>query len=359
MITFCQKRIVVFLLLVLAAVAIVACSQNQEIAKQTQEGQSKNGAPGTADNAGSPKNLTIMGGAATGAVSDYVMNALAKALEIDFPETNVRKMPGGTVQIAQAVNKGDVDVGFSTPTVSYNAFNGIKPFEEKLQNIRYLGTVAVPTDFSIVTRKNSNIKSFKDLAKKRIGLGSQTSITGTWARHAFEAIGVTFEDIKRNGGSVMFGEWSDQFRMLQDGQLDAVVSTVNHPSPLISEFIAATGGFKMVPIDKEVLDYVIKKNPGLIIGNIKAGTYEGQSDYVTLTTLLNFLVPKDMPDQVAYNITKALFKRENQEEVWKKTREDWKKLEFRENARLGVSIPLHPGAEKYYNEQSIKVKDSL
>ncbi|RYD05940.1 hypothetical protein N752_06760 [Desulforamulus aquiferis] len=58
------------------------------------------------------------------------------------------------------------------------------------------------------------------------------------------------------------------------------------------------------------------------------------------------VVTDKMDDQTAYDITKAIFT--NLESL--KAAHNVGKFISKESAKDGISIPMHPGAEKYFNE---------
>jgi len=83
---------------------------------------------------------------------------------------------------------------------------------------------------------------------------------------------------------------------------------------------------------------------------LPANTYKGQTAPVdTLAVMAVWATHDGLPEQTAYEVTKALF--ENTEtlgQVHPKGKEITLKT-----ALLSVSIPLHPGAERYYREKGL------
>ncbi len=64
------------------------------------------------------------------------------------------------------------------------------------------------------------------------------------------------------------------------------------------------------------------------------------------------VINKDVPDDVAYNMAKALW--ENHGE-FVKVKKIWNAVSL-ENALRGAAIPVHPGAQRYYDEKGVKKK---
>jgi uncharacterized protein len=81
---------------------------------------------------------------------------------------------------------------------------------------------------------------------------------------------------------------------------------------------------------------------------IPKGTYSGiNEDVITTGSLATLCVAAEMPDDLVYKITKALI--EKRDEV-AKVHEKGKTIALK-TAVNGFSIPIHPGASKYYKEK--------
>ncbi len=91
---------------------------------------------------------------------------------------------------------------------------------------------------------------------------------------------------------------------------------------------------------------------GMFIDVIPAGTYKAmRQDYKTFSVVTVLIVPASMPDNIAEGITAALW--DNLEE-FKKIGGFAKSIRF-DQALRGNTIPLHPGAAKYYRAKGLKI----
>ncbi|MGB3959768.1 MAG: TAXI family TRAP transporter solute-binding subunit, partial [bacterium] len=80
---------------------------------------------------------------------------------------------------------------------------------------------------------------------------------------------------------------------------------------------------------------------------IPAGTYNNQDeDLKTVAVMAMLVVPKDLPEDLAYKMTKALF--ENLDDL-KAAHDRGGDLSL-ETALDGMSLPVHPGVQRYYDE---------
>ena len=83
---------------------------------------------------------------------------------------------------------------------------------------------------------------------------------------------------------------------------------------------------------------------------IPGGMYSNNPNPTTTYGVLSTLVTSSkVPDEVVYNLTKAVF--ENFDE-FKKLHPAFANLDPKKMVKDGLSAPLHPGAQKYYKEKS-------
>jgi len=84
---------------------------------------------------------------------------------------------------------------------------------------------------------------------------------------------------------------------------------------------------------------------------IPKGTYMGQAEDVKTVAVANLLICRDdLPEDLVYNMTKTIY--ENQQTLVN-AHKAAKDIQLKD-ALNGMTVPLHPGAEKYYKEKGIK-----
>ena len=84
-----------------------------------------------------------------------------------------------------------------------------------------------------------------------------------------------------------------------------------------------------------------------VAATIPAGTYEGQAADVPTAAVINFLVThEDVPEETVYQMTRLLFENLSALEAAHVAARSIKL----EDALTGMPIPLHPGAERFYEE---------
>lgn len=247
---------------------------------------------------------------------------------------------GASGENMRLVEAGDVDIAIVQNDVADAAFNGSAPFKNKLENVRALGRL-YPEYLHVVATKDSGIKNLEDFKGKKISVGARGSGNEVNCRQIFNFYGLDYKNL--DPIFLPYGETADQFK---DRQLDGFVFTIGTPNPAIQD-ITTTQDVTFVPLEGAKADEVIAKFPFLVKDAIPAGTYKGQDSPVpTLSVQAMLVANKDMPEEVAYQITKLMY--ENTDAI---ARAHNKGSEIKaENARDGVTIPLHPGAERYFKE---------
>ena len=96
---------------------------------------------------------------------------------------------------------------------------------------------------------------------------------------------------------------------------------------------------------------IIATNPGVIATTIPKGTYEGMTEDVpTLGTVTVMVVNKDLPEDLVYNMCKVFWAEHG---TFAKVKKVWNSVK-QDHALDGAAIPIHPGAERCYNELGVK-----
>jgi len=257
--------------------------------------------------------------------------------------------PGGGVGNCKAVNGGRADLGWSYTHTAYNAYSARGKFKKKNTNLRHLMSL-YPGVFQIAVPKKSNIKSVSDLKDKRIVPG-KIGFTGTViAELVLKTFGITFDSIKKNGGSVSYVGYSDAAALMKDGHSDCYMAVTSCPQSTIID-LNFRPGIRLLPIDPANMKKILAMEPGLMETVIPKDAYKGlPGDIPAVGTVTCIIISKDVPDDLAYNIVKTLYANWPElAKVKKKAIENSKP----EKALAGAGIPVHPGAMKYYKEKGI------
>jgi hypothetical protein len=250
---------------------------------------------------------------------------------------------GASVANAQLLARKDIESAFVAADILDAAYSGKGQFEGKpVKNLRALGAL-YPEQVQLVTLASANVRSFKDLKGKSVSSGSPGS--GQWQLlgDLLEAHGMTRKDIGEDLSS-----FSQSVDKIKDGNLTASLITAGAPTASISE-LANARDIRMVPLAGPEIEALRKKQPYYAIVTLPANTYKGQGPVETLAVMAIWATHDGLSDAMAYEVTKALY--ENTETLGL-VHPKGKEISLK-TALQSISIPLHPGAEKYYREKGV------
>lgn len=195
--------------------------------------------------------------------------------------------------------------------------------------------------FHVIVRKDANINSIADLKGKKIAVGPIASGIEVNALTLLKAYGIGPQDFQ-----AIHQSQEETFESLKVGSVDAHIYATGAGSAQITD-VMLTGRLKILPIDPDKADTLLKDHPEFGPMTIKANTYPNQpEDIKTIAGSGVLTVRADVNPDTVYTLTKTIF--ENLDFL--KQRHDYFKQTTLENATVGVVYPLHPGAEKYLKE---------
>ena len=133
---------------------------------------------------------------------------------------------------------------------------------------------------------------------------------------------------------------------MKDGKIDAFFCTAGAPTTAVME-LSTTNDIVVLNVDGAEAEKLIADYPFYTTYTIPAGTYKGMDeDTTTVAVKATLIVSNDLPEDAVYNLTKALF--DNKADI-EAGHTKGSELDP-EYAVEGVSVPFHPGAEKYFKE---------
>lgn len=326
-----KKALALATAVLLLAVLVAGCSGGG--------GQSSGG-----QSSGGQKFINIATGGTAGTYFP-LGGALAEIWNKNIPGANATaQSTGASVANVNLLKDGKAEVIFVQNDIAYYAYNGTEMFKDnKYEDLRGLATL-YPETIQIVTRADKGIKTLSDLKGKKVAVGAAGSGTEANARQILEAAGITYKDIQ-----VQYLSFSEAANNLKDGNIDAAFVTAGFPTAAVQD-IAAQHKIVIIPVDDKTADALISKYPFYTKTVIPANTYNGQTEDVKTVSVKSMLaVSAKMDEETAYNLVKTMY--ENLERL--KTAHAVGEKIVPEVGKEGMSIPLHPGAEKYFKEKGL------
>lgn len=324
-----NRGIILLLVVSILAVFAVGCGGSSD--QPNDEGQASS----------TPKFLSIGTGGTAGTY--YPLGgSIAGILNSELGMNATAETTGASKHNINLLKDGSIDFAFVQNDVSYYADQGVELFEEdgKVEGLQALATL-YPETCQIITVKETGIKSVADFKGKKVAVGAIGSGVEANARQILKANGLTYEDI-----NVKYQSFSEAANSLKDGNIDAAFLTAGFPTAAIQD-ISAQHDVVIIPIEDAVADQLIKDYPFYTKITIPAKTYPNQDVDVQSISVKAMLVATDrMDEQTAYDIVKAIYS--NLDTL--KAAHSVGKIITTETAQDGISIPMHPGAQKYFDE---------
>ena len=332
---FKSKNMLFLMLISVLMLVLAACGTDDDTAS-TDEGSTNAGSDSELD-FGDVKLMSVLTGGTQGTY--YPLGGTFA--DLITTETGVKT----TAEVSQAsaanmtaLAEGNGEVAFVQTDIAYYATNGTMMFEGKaIDSVVALGAL-YPETVQLVTLADSGIKTFADLKGKKVSVGAPGSGTYANAEQLLEIHGLTMDDIKAQ--NLDFGESADG---IQSGQIDAAFITAGYPTGAV-EALNATNGVYIVPVEADKAAALIEKYPYYAVDNIPSGTYGLEADVPAVSVGAMLAVKKDLPDDLVYAMTKAIY--DNTDKIGHAKGAFIKA----ETGLDGIGIDVHPGAQRYFDE---------
>jgi hypothetical protein len=251
----------------------------------------------------------------------------------------------GYVANVQLMLDGKVEAGFSNTKLAYEAHHAEGDYAGQKPG-QIMGWMSIkPIIMHVIVMDDSDIKSIADLKGRRVGMGQPGGTSMLDADFLMRTNGLEpgkdFKDFRVKLPAMV--------NMLGDGQLDALIWNGSPPMPPVIK-LKSQHKVRILDIPREISAKIRASSAAYTKGDLPANTYADQPKDVMSYRLGNVLLIKsDVPEEIVYQSTKAVM--ENLDFMGK-VHPAWKKVS-KEGIINGFTIPLHPGALRYYREAGV------
>lgn len=250
---------------------------------------------------------------------------------------------GASVANLKMIGDGQVEMILAAANTSLGSYSGMDPFEVPIENIRGISAL-YPETFQFVVLDESGLKTIDELKGKSVAVGAPGSGTERTAKMVLEAHGITYDDI-----DAQFLGFGEAVTALKDRLIDCAIVGSGIPTSAVVD-ASATLDINLLEVNKAMTDKLMSDAIYFRYETIPEGIYNGvDHDILTVASPALLIAQESMDEELVYEITKALY--ENIEEL-EAVHAQGKNIKL-ENANKAMSIPLHPGAERYYKEMGI------
>lgn len=251
---------------------------------------------------------------------------------------------GGSIYNLHELREGNFDLVFAQSDWQFHAYHGTSTFEKTGPNQDLRAVLALEADpIILLVRQASDIQQIDDLQQRTVSFGYTRSLQHRimndyltvkgWNPDRFSAV-VPMSDTR-------------QLSQLCEGKIDSALllssSLTDHLATLDEQC-----KLRMVSITDTAVSAVINKHPYYRTGLIPKGRYlDAPEDTRSFGLGATFVALESTSPKAIYHVVKEVV--ENFRD-FKSLHPSLSELDKEELSNAGISIPLHPGAVRYYKE---------
>ena len=295
---------------------------------------------GGGDGEGLDSRLVTIGTGGSSGPYNIIGSSLANIYSDEYGVNSKSQATGASVENINLMKEDKLQMAFVMSDVLTEAVEGTGNFSEKVENVAQVATL-YPNFVQIVTTEGSGIETIEDLVGKRVAVGDQNSGVEVNARNLLAGHDISYDDI-----TVDYLGYAEAADGLRSGSIDAAFLTSGLPNASVLE-LAKTIDLKLVSVDPAKIEEIAKDQPYFVALDIPEGTYDNEEAVPTAAIMNALIVNSDLSEDDVYALTKTFF---DSLDTLGNAHQAATEISL-ENAQEGMVAPVHPGAQKFYDEQ--------
>ncbi|WP_421251849.1 TAXI family TRAP transporter solute-binding subunit [Aeromonas sp. 600724] len=215
----------------------------------------------------------------------------------------------GSMANLKALDKGDVQLALVQSDVLHHALHGTSPFSGQGANNELRSLFRLYQEsLTLLAAPNSGITTLADIEGKRVypgnnGAGEQITSQALMAAMGWQPGQFAAYQLKSD---------SEPLEGLCDGSLDAAFVVAGHPSLAVGDLISRCK-VRLIPIEGEQIDTLLKQHPYYQRSRIAANLYPGQTTAINNIGMSAELVAlASLPDPIVRTVRDTLLARVKQ-----------------------------------------------
>lgn len=293
-----------------------------------------------------------IGGGSTGGTFNTFSSGIGDYLGKEIRGLNITvEGSAGSGENIRRIQRGDMEMGIAFAGDAYLAYNGEGTFEDggPYDNIRAVGFLYSAVS-QIVTLEQTGITSLADLEDKTVAVGGAGSGTQLSIERLLTTLGI-YDSI-----NPVLVAGQNASAQLKDRQVAAYHALYGVPNSTVTDTASTNNIVILNSYDDAEAAGFFETYPFYTRYVIPAETFRGQDeDVVTFRDAGLWLASAEMDDDLVYEMTKAMYSEAGLEHMLKVT--SVAKEMGLENALVGVQIPLHPGAARFWEEMGLEIPE--
>lgn len=271
-----------------------------------------------------------------------LVNEKAEGLEASVVET------GATLDNLRRIERGQVDLGLVTTNVAQHAHAGTNEFDGRPMKLGLLW-VYTGAPQNVIVRADAEVGSLAELKDVRFNPGIKGSATESTTEAVFGALGLSADYVR--------GSTTDVVDMIKDNRVAGYVKSGAGTKLDGSTLdIATFTPIKVLGLTDEQKAVLAEKMPDVSIVDVPAGAADGIPAYSTWSFGVGAAAGPALSEEAAYKIVKAVME---DKEAQGAALASVKGADLAQLTLQYATIPLHPGAARWYREQGIEIPARL
>lgn len=271
-----------------------------------------------------------------------LVNEKAEGLEASVVET------GATLDNLRRIERGQVDFGLVTTNVAQHAHAGTNEFDGRPMKLGLLW-VYTGAPQNVIVRADAEVGSLAELKDVRFNPGIKGSATESTTEAVFGALGLSADYVR--------GSTTDVVDMIKDNRVAGYVkSGAGDKLDGSTLDIATFTPIKVLGLTDEQKAVLAEKMPDVSIVDVPAGAADGIPAYSTWSFGVGAAAGPALSEEAAYKIVKAVMEDKDAQGA---ALASVKGVDLAQLTLQYATIPLHPGAARWYREQGIEVPARL
>ena len=255
----------------------------------------------------------------------------------------------GSVENASRLQAGRLDFALVQSDVAQLMYQGV--MGQGLFPSVHLRAVASlwPEAVHLLALEGSGIKSLADLKRRRVAVGKR----GSGSRINSVLIALTAVIAEEDLPIPREIDLSKAIAQMERGDIDAIFLTEAVPSPAIQALAARRDDLRFIPLPASVLQRLSDQHFAYYPITVAARSYPGQSEpFTTLGVTAALMTREQVADERVEAMLNLLLGGGDE------LARDYYRAAFisRETMRLGLEVPLHPAAERFYQRYDARAE---
>ena len=258
------------------------------------------------------------------------------------------QLTGGSVSNIKSLMKGEHQFAFVQTDRLYQAYNGLAEWKksgpsEKLRSLFCLHSEIV----SLVVAEDSGINNIEDIKGKRINIGNTGSGLLQNTREILQACNISEKDFKASNLKMM-----DVLKKMKTSEIDGFFYTAGHPNVSIEDAFADKRKLKFIHLNNSSINQMIKESLYYSAGETPTHYYPASmvKEKIPAPALRACLsCSSELDNDTVYTLVKYVFENLEEFKQMHLAHQELTPKIMLEN----VSVPVHPGALKYYKEKGL------